>query len=35
MAGEPVRMATAAAATGMPILIQLQDVEFHLLGGRF
>jgi glycosyltransferase involved in cell wall biosynthesis len=35
MAGEPVRMGLAAKRTRIPILIQLQDVVFNLLGGRF
>jgi glycosyltransferase involved in cell wall biosynthesis len=35
MAVESVRMALAAQQTQIPILMQLQDVEFHALGGRF
>jgi glycosyltransferase involved in cell wall biosynthesis len=35
MAVEPVRMALAAQRTQIPVLMQLQDVEFHMLGGRF
>ena len=35
MAVEPVRMALAARRTQIPVLMQLQDVEFHMLGGRF
>ncbi len=35
MAVEPVRMALAAKLTGIPILIQLMDVEFEKHGGAF
>jgi glycosyltransferase involved in cell wall biosynthesis len=35
MAVESVRMALAAQQTRIPILMQLQDVEFQALGGRF
>jgi len=35
MSGAPVRMALAAKRTHIPILMRLQNVEFHLLGGRF
>jgi peptidoglycan/xylan/chitin deacetylase (PgdA/CDA1 family)/glycosyltransferase involved in cell wall biosynthesis len=35
MAVESVRMALAAQRTKIPILMQLQDVEFQALGGRF
>jgi glycosyltransferase involved in cell wall biosynthesis len=34
MAGHPARMAAAAKQTKIPILIQLQNVDFHLLGRR-
>jgi glycosyltransferase involved in cell wall biosynthesis len=32
---QSVRMATAARATGIPILMNLADVEFHQFGGAF
>jgi glycosyltransferase involved in cell wall biosynthesis len=32
-AGEPLRMAEAFRATGVPTLVYLRDVEFHELGG--
>ncbi len=32
-AGEPLRMAKAFRATGVPIVVYLRDVEFHELGG--
>ncbi|GAB4392704.1 MAG: glycosyltransferase family 4 protein [Kiloniellaceae bacterium] len=32
-AGEPIRMAKAFQATGVPTLVYLRDVEFHELGG--
>ena len=32
-AGEPLRMAKALRATGVPTLVYLRDVEFHELGG--
>ena len=35
MPTEPVRMALAARSTGVPILVQLMDVEFHTHGGPF
>ena len=35
MVGRPVRMARAAKRTQIPILVLLQNVEFHELGGRF
>jgi glycosyltransferase involved in cell wall biosynthesis len=35
MAGEPVQMALAAKRTHIPIVMQLQDVEFDALGGPF
>jgi glycosyltransferase involved in cell wall biosynthesis len=35
MSGGPVRMALAAKQTDIPILMLLQNVEFHLLGGDF
>jgi len=35
MVGHPVRMALAAKRTQIPILVMLQNVEFHLHGGRF
>jgi len=35
MSGAPVRMAWAAKRTGIPLLMLLQNVEFHLLGGPF
>jgi glycosyltransferase involved in cell wall biosynthesis len=35
MAVESVRMALAAQQTQIPILMQLQDVEYNALGGRF
>ncbi len=35
MSGAPVRMALAAKRAQIPILMRLQNVEFHLLGGRF
>ena len=35
MSGGPVRMALAAKRRDIPILMLLQNVEFHLLGGDF
>jgi len=35
VAGEPVRMGLAAQATGTPIIMQLQNVEFQLHGMEF
>jgi hypothetical protein len=35
MSGQPVRMALAAKRTHIPIVMLLQNVEFHLLGGSF
>src|SRR5277367_2415156 len=34
MVGQPIRMAFAARRTGIPILMLLQNVEFHSHGGR-
>ncbi len=34
MVGEPIRMGLAAQRTGIPILMLLQNVEFHTHGGR-
>jgi glycosyltransferase involved in cell wall biosynthesis len=34
MAGHPARMVLAARPTKIPMLLQLQNVEFHLAGGR-
>ncbi len=35
MSGQPVRMALAAKRTHVPLVMLLQNVEFHLLGGSF
>ena len=35
VSGKQVRMALAARRTQIPILVQLENVEFHKLGGRF
>ena len=34
MVGQPIRMGLAAQRTGLPILMLLQNVEFHTHGGR-
>ena len=35
MSGQPLRMALAAKRSHIPVVMLLQNVEFHLLGGSF